>query len=280
VARGKAGDVQLLVLPESISYTVMSLDGSRTAAKPASVHRSPQQWMETLAPSIGESDARFMVILGLDTVERGVLHNSLGFWTKSGLQGWYHKQRLVPLAEYRPALLGLFGMRGPTEYEPGDASRVVTMNGVRFGGFICQEVLTPWITRRSTRDGAQVLVSGGNDGVFASPAVAQVNAAAARLRAVETGRYIIRAMKTGVSAIIDPTGEEIARSKSAEPALLAERIIPLDELTPYVRFGDWPVALAAAVVLAVGLISLRDERLLRREAVPHPARPVGRARSA
>jgi apolipoprotein N-acyltransferase len=270
VARGDAGRVELLVLPESIAYGVLSVDGSRTAVKPEAVHRSPDQWTSVMSSAMGAGESEFAVVLGLDTVEQGALHNSLAFWTKSGLQSWYHKQRLVPFAEYQPAVLSLFGMRGQTEYKPGRASRVGSLLGIRIGGFICQEVLTARIPRRSTRDGAQILVSGGNDSVFASPAVAQVHADLARLRAVETGRYVIRAMKTGISAIIDPTGEEIKRSPSAEPLILVDRVTPLDALTPYVRFGDWPLALAALVVLGGAVLWLREDLPIGREA----SRPV------
>lgn len=251
VARGDAGDVELLVLPESSTYTALSLDGSRTPGKPEAAHRNPEAWMETISGVIEHSDSpRFAVISGVDTVERGALHNSLAFWTKSGLQGWYHKQRLVPFAEYQPAVLSLLGLRGGTRYEPGRGSRIVGLHGIKIGSFVCQEVLVPGILRRSTLKGAQILVSGGNDGVFASPAIAQVHADLARLRAVETGRYVIRAMKTGISAIIAPTGEELARSPSvARPFIVVHRVKALEGLTPYVRLGDWPLTLAALVVL-------------------------------
>jgi apolipoprotein N-acyltransferase len=45
-------------------------------------------------------------------------------------------------------------------------------------------------------------------------------------------------------------------------------VIPLDELTPYVLFGDWPVVVAALVVLGGAVIWLREERLLGRDAAP------------
>jgi apolipoprotein N-acyltransferase len=137
-----------------------------------------------------------------------------------------------------------------------------------YGTFICQEVLIPSLLRRSVLDGAEILVSGGNDGVFASPAVAAAHAAVARIRAVESGRYVLRAMKTGVSAIISPTGEEITRSTSAETALLKGQVEARRHLTPYVRFGPWPLWLSVAVIL--GALVLRLPRVMlaaRRRAV-------------
>lgn len=128
------------------------------------------------------------------------------------------------------------------------------------GGFICQEVLFPSLIRQSVLEGATILVSGGNDGVFANPAVAQVHADAAQIRAVETGRYLVRAMKTGISAIIDPQGREQARSRSSEPALLLGMISPHQGMTPYVRFGDWLLWVAGLVIAGIWVGQSRRPR--------------------
>ena len=68
-------------------------------------------------------------------------------------------------------------------------------------------------------------------------------------RAAETGRYLLRAMKTGVSAIIDPTGREIASAPVMKNGMLVSNVSARAELTPYVRFGDWPIPLRAAALL-------------------------------
>lgn len=249
VAGGKMGEVDLLVLPESITFSPLSVDGSRKSGIPEKVQRPVDEWWKTIAWVIRNSDDEFGVVFGLDTIEDGALHNTLVFWNRTGLRGWYHKQWLVPFGEYQPAVFEHLGIRGKVQYEPGQSSRLVELNGTKIGGFICQEVQMPGITRRSVEDGAEILVSGGNDGVFANPAVAEVHAQMARLRAVETGRYIVRAMKTGISGIIAPTGEELERSPGEEPFVAVERVKPRREITPYVRFGDWPLGLAGLLVL-------------------------------
>jgi apolipoprotein N-acyltransferase len=258
VAQGDMGEVDLLVLPESITYAQLSLDGSYKQEIPERVQRSFREWWGTLAWVIQSSDSDLGVVFGLDTIENESLHNSLVFWNKSGLEGWYHKQWLVPFGEYQPAVFEHLGIRGKVQYEPGQGSRIVELNGIKIGGFICQEVQIPAVLRRSAKDGAELLVSGGNDGVFADPAVAEVHAHMARLRAVETGRYVVRAMKTGVSAVIAPTGQELARSPGKEPFVAVERIQPRTEITPYVRFGDWPLGLAA--LLLIGGVVVRSGR--------------------
>lgn len=249
VAEGGMGDVDLLVLPESITFSPLSLDGTHKEEIPEQVQRSAREWWDTIAWVIQSSDEDFGVVFGLDTIENQTLHNSLVYWNKTGLQGRYHKQWLVPFGEYQPAVFEHLGIRGKVQYDPGQGSHIVALNGINIGGFICQEVQMPAVVRRSVKDGAEILVSGGNDGVFANPAVAEVHAQMARLRAVETGRYIVRAMKKGVTAIIAPTGEELSRSPNADPFVVVENIKPRTEITPYVRFGEWPLGLATLVLI-------------------------------
>jgi apolipoprotein N-acyltransferase len=250
ISSGDPIEVDFLVLPESIALAVVSLDGSISEGRPATLHSSVGEWARVLSQTLG--DSRTVVALGVDTAEAGSLHNSFTFWSAGGMEGWYHKQRLVPLSEYRPALFRPVALAAATEYQPGSSSTVVDLGGVRVGSFICQEVLFPRLLRGSVRNGAQLLLSGGNDGVFEHPAVAEVHAGLAKLRAVESRRYVVRAMKTGISQIIDPRGEEIVRTTSSETAILLGSVAALSTETPYMRFGDWfVVAAACAVILLV-----------------------------
>jgi apolipoprotein N-acyltransferase len=76
----------------------------------------------------------------------------------------------------------------------------------------------------------------------------------ARIRAVESGRYIVRAMKTGISAIIDPTGRELRRSVGSEGVLLEENVAAMDHRTLYVRAGDWVIWAAVLVIVIAALL--------------------------
>ncbi len=249
IARGEAGPVALLVLPESIAISTVSLDGTRTPKKPDEVQIPLSDWNETILGVIDESRRPFSMVVGVDTVENEKLHNSLLFWSPMGIQQSYHKQKLVPFSEYSPPLMHRLGLQGESAYQSGNSSALTNLENLIVGGFICQEVQIPAVIRRSVLDGTQLLVSGGNDGVFADPAVAQVHAKIARLRAVESGRYIVRAMKTGISAIIDPSGKEIAQSPGSEPHIVTGQVHRLSHQTPYIRFGDWPLVLASLIVL-------------------------------
>jgi len=243
------GDAELIVLPESIVLGALSLDGTASRTKPPERQMALSEWEQELRSLLAESEA--ILVLGVDTVEQGRDHNTLVAWTRDGAVGWYHKRRLVPFSEYIPSGWSQVAIRGRSQYSPGEGTQLIRAGGWVFGGFICQEVLIPWVTRQAARDGATVLITGGNDGVFGHPAVARIHADAAQLRAVETGRFVARAMKTGVSALIDPQGRELMRSTSAESVLLFGRMAPRTAQTPYVRFGDWLLWLAALLILVL-----------------------------
>jgi apolipoprotein N-acyltransferase len=253
--------LDVLVLPESVSLGSVSLDGTLESGVPEELQADVRSWEALIGSLIGANPT--VVVLGSGTSEGGRSHNSLLFFNRDGLQGVYHKRDLVPFAERSFWFATALGIAVESPYSPGVDSGVVSVGGLVLGGFICQEVLFPDTIRESVRSGAQILVSGGNDGVFASPAVASIHADLAQLRAVETGRYVVRAMSTGISAIIDPTGREIQRSGS-EPVFLWAAVEPRSEMTPFVRFGDWVVWVSLAALLTYAAVAVRDHRRANR----------------
>lgn len=269
IMTGQTDEIELLVLPESVALTAISLDGSYTSTLPHDMQFSIQSWARVVLGIMDLGDSSTAIVMGLNAVEAGRKHNSMVYWSPMGLAGHYHKQRLVPFAEYSPGILQKLGLRGESQYHPGNSSHTVELNNLRLGTFICQEVLIPRVSRQAANNGAQLLITGGNDGVFADPAVALVNARSAQLRAVETGRYVIRAMKTGISAVIDPAGRETSRSPGSEPHLVRGHAKPLDHSTFYVRHGDW-LLIAALVLIALAVVSRCTPRHPRENSRPTP----------
>jgi apolipoprotein N-acyltransferase len=80
------------------------------------------------------------------------------------------------------------------------------------------------------------------------------------MRALEVGRYMVRAANDGISGVIGPHGEVIARAPEFQPVTLVSRIIPMQGLTPYARVGNWLVVSLAAAALAYGLWVRNDRR--------------------
>ena len=102
------------------------------------------------------------------------------------------------------------------------------------------------------RAGAEVMLVPTNAASFATGQVPAQEVAAARMRAWETGRWLVQAAPTGYAAIITPEGKVVARSDLSERAVLRESVRRRRGRTPYAVWGDWPVVIAAVVLLALG----------------------------
>jgi apolipoprotein N-acyltransferase len=196
----------------------------------------------------------------------------------------YHKSHLMPWAEYVPGgdwLPLLRGWRTTGDLVPGAAgeSFAVPVDGgtLRIAPSICVEGLRPGWFNDLVRGGAGVLLNLTDDGWLAGSPGPDLHLQLARMRAVETRRWLVRASNSGVSAVIDPHGEVVAALPFGEPGTLVVPVSPATAVTPYVRFGDWPVGVSA-VVLAWLLFPVARRRMGARIRVgrPRPAhRPSG-----
>jgi len=245
---------ELVVLPESVWLARLTLDATPTQN---SLSRPvlPSDVQAFLSPRLASTGA--VVLADFEVAQQGKLYNSIVGWDANGMLGRYDKRRLTPFAEYPPGPFARIAPRNRITYTPGHGSHLFSVHGVRVGSFICQEVQFPYVIRESVRDGAQLLVSTGNDGIFTDPAAAAGHHVAALFRAIETHRPLVRVMKTGISSIIDARGHILSLSALNQPAILQEQLRPSEDLTLYTRWGDWPVALAAFVVLLACLARCR-----------------------
>jgi len=162
------------------------------------------------------------------------------------------KQHLVPFGEYVPAWIPFLHTLVPeiADFRPAADSGTLNVNQVRYGSLICYESLFPELARARVLAGAQVLVNVTNDAWYGESPAAWQHMQAARMRAVETGRYVLRAANTGISAIIAPNGEITASIPWWTTAILQGQYRPSDVITHYVRWGDWPL-LAGLLILLV-----------------------------
>ncbi|MBM4266800.1 MAG: apolipoprotein N-acyltransferase [Deltaproteobacteria bacterium] len=173
-------------------------------------------------------------------------HNSVFLVRDGELAGRYDKEEPLPLSERDS-----FGVRshlGLPSYAPGTKTAPLASSAGRIGVLLCSEAMQPSLARERVRDGAVLLVNPSNDSWFGAEFAQRTQLRIASMRAVESRRFLIRPTTTGYSAVIDPTGRIIAKSGLDRAEILAARVLPRDEITPYHRFGDVLVGLALAWV--------------------------------
>jgi apolipoprotein N-acyltransferase len=190
------------------------------------------------------------------------------FWNTATVvgdgEGRYIKRRLVPFGEYVPlegllrGAIRLFDLPmsrnrpGPWEQPPlraGDQTLSLS---------ICYEVVYPNIVRETVPD-PDLLVTISNDTWFGSSIGPWQHFQMARARALENGRYLIRATNNGVTALIDQRGNVVDQLPQFEQGVLRGEAIVFEGRTPYSRVGDAPL-LVLMVLLGVIAVVIRALR--------------------
>ncbi len=172
----------------------------------------------------------------------------------------YRKQHLVPFGEYLPFrwLLGWFidNFQIPmSNFSPWPQEQgAVPLSGHALGVSICYEDAFPEEIARAL-PAASFLVNVSEDAWFGNSIGPHQRLQMARLRAIETGRPMLRASNTGISAVIDHAGEIVAQAPQFQQTSLRATIQPMQGTTPYVRFGNRTVLGLIFVMLAAALVA-------------------------
>ncbi|UTF61487.1 apolipoprotein N-acyltransferase [Gilvimarinus sp. DA14] len=192
-----------------------------------------------------------------DDLSRRRYYNSVtGFGEAMGI---YHKRRLVPFGEYVPledwlrGTIEFFDL--PTSYihRGPDDQRGLLINDVSIAPSVCYEVVYPSLVAESARH-RNVLLTVSNDAWFADSIGPLQHLQMAQMRALETGRYLLRSTNNGVSAIVDPKGRVVEKSRQFVSATLSGVIYPAYGDTPFMRWGSWPVVFLSLALL-LGLLA-------------------------
>lgn len=180
------------------------------------------------------------------------IHNSI---TAIGLgEGLYHKQKLVPFGEYVPLASTLRGTLAffdlpMSSFDRGEPNQDLLRAGnYTLAPFICYEIAYGEMVREQLRD-ANFIVTVSNDAWFGRSWAPWQHQQIARVRAMETGRFVLRSTNNGISSVIDSDGKIVASTAQFEEATLQAKAWPMQGETLFVRWGSTPIWWLCVILL-------------------------------
>lgn len=226
------------------------------SAIPALYHQVADGYLAVLEDEARASHTDLLIgLLVYDFVKENYYNSIMSLGSE---RGFYHKHHLVPFGEYFPIQGWLrdrleFIDLPNSDFTAGAAKQpLLHVAGHKVASLICYEAafgeeLLPYLPE------AELLVNVSNDGWFGDSLAPHQHLEIARMRALETGRYLLRATNTGISAIIDPRGKLLGVTPQFESTVLTGQVEPRAGATPYVRAGNFPVVVAALLLLVAGV---------------------------
>tara|TARA_B100000482_G_scaffold120897_1_gene87435 strand:- start:583 stop:1698 length:1116 start_codon:yes stop_codon:yes gene_type:complete len=210
---------------------------------------------ETAIPTLYESDKNFYknilknknthLITGIFRYNKSnnEIYNSM--LSLSDKEYFYDKRHMVPFGEYTPLdfIFGFIGeilnlpMSNLTEGKK--IQKPFIFNETSIHQLICYEAAFPSLLN-ITND-FSFIVNVSNDAWFGNSLAPYQHLQIAQSRALESNKYLVRVANTGISAIIDQNGKIVNKIKLNTEGVINSRILALKGITPYMRFGDYPV---------------------------------------
>lgn len=234
-------------------------------------------WPETAVPVLKDRARGYIDVMGRFAAERHsalitgvpvreVVHHQRRYYngitvTGEG-DGTYLKQKLVPFGEYVPlqdmlrGAIEFFNLpmsdfaRGP-EDQP-----LLQAKGYQIAPYICYEVVYPEFAAGLAAR-SDLLLTISNDTWFGTSIGPLQHLQMAQMRALEAGRWMIRATNNGVTALIDPFGRITTQVPQFQQAVLYGEVVPMQNLTPYLQWRSWPLAIVCALLLGWALLAGR-----------------------
>jgi len=210
-------------------------------AIPAFYHQVKEGFLADLSKEARRHNSDLLIGVPVADKATGQYYNAVASIGEK--EGLYFKRHLVPFGEYLPLKpLSTFiadQLQIPmSDFGVGrDDQLLLEAAGYPLALSICYED-TFGEESRVGLPPARYLVNVTNDGWFGDTAAPHQHLQMARMRAVEVGRYMLRATNTGATAIIRPDGSVQARAPLFEQATLTGEITAMKGVTPYVMWGD------------------------------------------
>jgi len=194
------------------------------------------------------------IVLGIPVREPGTRRYYNSLLALSDKPGFYHKRHLVPFGDYLPledflrGLIRFFDLPMSGFSAGPDQQPLLQAAGQKIASAICYEDIFGEELIDALPE-ATLLVNATNNAWYGNSFAPHQHLEMSRMRALETGRYMLRVTTNGVSAIIDPSGNILGRSQQFKTQVLTGEAVPRSGSTPYVVTGNWPVVSLLGLML-------------------------------
>jgi apolipoprotein N-acyltransferase len=187
-----------------------------------------------------------------------VLNQGIVWDPVTGAGDRFTKRHPVPFGEYIPwrrVFTRQFGRLAviPRDMVSGTRQEPLRVAGTRVADAICFDVAYDDVLDAEVRRGARLLTVQTSNATFVDTDQLEQQFAITRLRAAETGRWLVVASTNGISGVVAPDGSVVASTPRRTQDVLVERVGLDDSITPGVALGPWTGRLCAALT-ALGLL--------------------------
>jgi apolipoprotein N-acyltransferase len=226
------------------------------------LYNNAKSFIDSLDAVAELHDVALLTGIPYKDMDKMKIHNSILLLGKE--EGLYHKHHLVPFGEYLPfdRLLRpiLYFLKIPmSDFSPGtNKPETLDTNKASIGVTICYEdAFGKEVIKTLPR--ATLLLNVSNDAWFGDSIAPHQHLQIAQMRALETGRYLVRATNTGISAVINEKGKIIARSPQFTADALSADVLTFQGATPYVITGNWMIVIFCLMIVLFNLYQLQKK---------------------
>jgi apolipoprotein N-acyltransferase len=188
-------------------------------------------------------------------------YNSGVVWTADGPGDRYDKLKPVPFGEYVPfrkqagAIVDRLARDIPRDMLKGDQPGAMTIGDTQIGDTICYDIAYDDVVRDAVDGGAQLVVVQTSNAAFTGTSQPEQQWDISRLRAIETGRWVVVPSTNGITGVVDPTGRSVERGPMLEPATVNAEVTLASGRTPALvagRYLEWALLVAGLAAWVLG----------------------------